>query len=352
MTKLANYNLIGFITKPVLALTVFLCLNGNIFASSSVGTTSANFLKIPIAVVPSSLGQSYTAMISPDSILFNPAGLGLLTYSSFSGSHNQYISGITQEYLSAAYRFKFGTIGLAYSTLSSGDITAYDKNDMMVGTTNSSHRFVTLSYAQSFPHFREDIGKLDPMVITPGWTKVEVVQDYRPKAYRLSIGGSVKYIDERLDNLSSSVYTFDLGVLFVLPHHVQVGVSALNISGEQNFYSDAASLPSTFRAGIAKDFHTLKDIMVFTVISDAVKESDYDYYHSVGIDMDILKLFQLRMGYKTKKDIGSKVSGGIGMNLDRFTEKGSFIKGVRIDYAYVGYGDLGATHRFGLQFIW
>ena len=351
MSKPAKNNLIGFITKRLFALTVFLCLNGNLFASS-VGTTAANFLKIPIAAVPVSLGQSYTAMISPDSILFNPAGLGLLTYSSFSGSHNQYLSGITQEYLAAAYRFKFGTIGLAYSTLSSGDITAYDKNDMIIGNTSSSHRFVTLSYAQSFPHFRQDIGKLDPMVITPGWTKVDIIKDYRPKSYRVSFGGSVKYIDEKLDNLSSSAYTFDLGVLLVLPHHLQLGASVLNVSGSQNFYSDDSSLPRTLRAGIAKDFHTLNDIMVFTVISDAVKELDYDYYHSIGIDMDILRLFQVRMGYRTKKDIGSKVSGGIGMNLDRFTEKGNFIKGVRIDYAYVGYGDLGSTHRFGLQLIW
>ena len=351
MTKSDNHNLIGFFLKHIFALSVFLWFNGNLFASS-VGTTAANFLKIPIAVVPAALGQSYTAMISPDSILFNPAGLGLLTYSSFSGSHNQYICGITQEYISAAYRFKFGTIGLGYSVLSSGDIIAYDKNDMIIGTTGSSHRFLTLSYAQSFPHFREDIGKLDPMVITPGWTKVDIVRDYRPKAYRVSFGASVKYIDEKLDNLSSSAYTFDLGVLLVLPHHFHLGASALNVSGSQNFYSDDSVLPTTLRVGIAKDFHTVNDIMVFTLVSDAVKESDYDYYHSVGIDMDILKLFQIRMGYKTKKDIGSKVSGGIGMNLDRFTEKGNFIKGERVDYAYVGYGDLGSTHRFGLQFIW
>ncbi|MCG2725060.1 MAG: hypothetical protein L6420_02175 [Elusimicrobia bacterium] len=351
MRKPDNHNLVGFFTKRIFALLFFLCFNGNLFASSA-GTTSANFLKIPIAVIPASLGQSYTAMISPDSILFNPAGLGLLTYSSFSGSHNQYICGINQEYVAAAYRFKFGTIGLGYSVLNSGDIVAYDKNDMIIGNTGSSHRLLALSYAQSFPHFREDIGQLDPMVITPGWTKVDIVQEYRPKAYRISFGGSIKYIDEKLDNLSSSAYTFDLGILFIMPHHFHLGASALNISGSQNFYSDDSSLPKTLRAGIAKDFHTVKDIMVFTVISDAVKEADYDYYHSIGIDMDILRLFQIRMGYKTKKDIGAKVSGGIGMNLDRFTEKGSFIKGIRLDYAYVDYGNLGATHRFGFQFIW
>ena len=341
----------AFFSRLFALVIFFFGFGANLFASS-VGTTAANFLKVPVAVIPSGLGQSYTAMIGPDSILFNPAGLGLLTYSSFSGSHNQYLCGISQEYLSAAYRSKFGTMGLAYSVMSSGDIKSYDKNDMIIGTTRSSHKLVVLSYAQSFPNFKEDIGKLDPMVVTPGWTKVKVVQDYRPKAYRVSFGGSVKYIGEKLDNLSSSAYTFDLGFLFVMPHHFQLGASILNITGSQKFYGDTAALPRTMRIGVAKDFHTINDIMVFTVVSDAVKELDYSYYNTLGFEVDILRLFQLRGGYRAKRDIGSKIFGGFGMNLDRFTEEENFIKGVRIDYAFLDYGDLGATHRFGFQLIW
>jgi hypothetical protein len=33
-------------------------------------------------------------------------------------------------------------------------------------------------------------------------------------------------------------------------------------------------------------------------------------------------------------------------------DKSSFLSGARVDYAYVGYGDLGVTHRFGVQFVW
>jgi len=320
--------------------------------AGGVGTTSANFLKIPVASVPAGLGEAYTAMVGPDSILYNPAGLGLLSYSAFSGSHNQYLEGITQEYLALAWRFPFGTVGAGFSSLSSGDIDAYDENDMPVGKTSTSHQLMVLSFAQSWPHFPKDAGKLDPMLITPGWTKIEPVADYRPKSYRLAAGGSVKKISEKLAGEASSVYAFDAGVTLVLPHHFHVGASALNFGGSQKFITSASQLPSSVRFGLAKDFHTVNDIMVFTVASDLVKYSDREYQTSAGLEMDVMKMFQLRLGYKAQKDSGSRMSGGFGMNFDRLSDRSSLINGARVDYAYVDYGALGVTHRLGVQLIW
>ncbi len=328
---------------------LFCCLS---LRAADVGTTASNFLKIPVAAIPTSLGNSYTAMIGPDSILYNPAGLGLLTYPVFSGSHNQYLIGISQEYVAATYRTKLGTVGVAYSLLRSGNIKSYDLNENPLGTVSTSHKQAVISFAQSFPHFNQDIGMIDPMVITPGWTNIAVVEDYRPKAYRISFGGSLKYVGEKLADESSSTYTFDLGIMLVLPEHLQLGAAVLNLGGSQKFYSSSAKLPRTIRAGVAKDFHSKKNLMVFTVMSDIVKESDYDLQQSLGFEMSVLNMVQLRLGYKSGKDEGSRLSGGFGMNFDRFTSPENFINGVRLDYSYFDYGVLGATHRFGFQFIW
>jgi len=325
---------------------------GRLFAGGGPGTTAANFLKIPVAVIPSALGESYTAMAGPDSILYNPAGLGLLSYSSFSGTHNRYIDEISQEYLALTYRSKFGTAGVGFSTLSSGKIDAYDENDSLIGETSTNHTSWTLSYAQCWPHFNQDIGKLDPMVITPNWTRVTPVLDYRPKTYRLAFGASLKKISEKLDKMTSSVYTGDVGAILVLPGHFHLGASALNMTGKQKFVFESYKLPSSIRAGVAKDFHSINDIMIVTVASDMVKYSDTPAFNTVGIETDIMRLFQFRIGYRSQRDIGSRFSGGFGLNFDKFTEKGSFIHGARVDYAYVDYGDLGPTHRFGMQMIW
>lgn len=333
------------------AFTAAMAFCAPLFAGGA-GTTSADFLKIPVAAIPSAMGEAYAAMIGPDSILYNPAGLGLLGYSSFSGTHNQYADGITQEYVSGAWRSPYGTLGAAYSTLYSGKIDAYDLNDMPIGSIYTRHSMVALSFSQSWPHFNEDIGKLDPMLITPSWTSVEPVKDYRPKAYRISVGATVKKISETLANESASTYAYDAGVLLVLPHHLQAGLSAMNMGGSEKFVQETYSLPSSVRFGLAKDFHTIKDVMVFTLASDVVKYSDQDYLNATGLNVDIMGMFQLRLGYNTRKDAGSKLCGGFGMTFDRMADKSSFLSGSRVDYAYIDYGNLGATHRLGVQFVW
>lgn len=320
--------------------------------AKGAGTTAANFLKIPVAAMPSGMGEAYTAMVGPDSVLYNPAGLGLMSYSAFSGSHNQHVIGIKQEYLSLAWRFPFGTVAGAFTSLSSGDIDAYDENDMPIGKTSTGHRMMSLSFAQSWPHFKKDAGKLDPMLITPPWTRVEPVTDYRPKVYRVSAGATVKKIDEKLAGETSGAYAFDAGLTLILPRHFHVGASALNFGGSQKFINEPAKLPSSLRFGLAKDFHTVNDIMVFTVASDLVKYSDSEYTGALGMEMDIMKMFQMRLGYKAQKDTGSKLTGGFGMNFDRLSDKNSLFRGARVDYSYLDYGSLGTTHRLGVQFIW
>jgi hypothetical protein len=63
-------------------------------------------------------------------------------------------------------------------------------------------------------------------------------------------------------------------------------------------------------------------------------------------------MFQLRLGYRTKKDEGSKISAGLGMNFDKLSSKESFFKGMRLDYGFYDYGVLGITHKIGIQLIW
>lgn len=320
--------------------------------AAAAGTTSANFLKIPSAAMPTAMGEAYTAMVGPDSIMYNPAGLGLLNYSSFSGAHNQYLDGITQEYLALSWRTKWGTVAGAYTTLASGKIDAYDENDMPTGHTSTGHTLMALSYAQSWPHFNQDIGKLDPMLITPGWTRIEPVTDYRPKAYRVALGASVKRISEKLGDESTGSYAMDAGAALVLPHHWQFGASAQNFGSSRKFLEESSKLPSSLRFGLAKDFHTVNDLMVFTVASDLVKYSDRDYLGAAGLEIDFLRMFQMRVGYKTQRDVGSRVCGGFGMNFDRLSDKGGLLHGARLDYAYLDYGALGVTHRIGVQLIW
>lgn len=322
-----------------------------VLAGDSPGLTGANFLKIPVAAMPAAMGESYTALIGPDSALYNPGALGLLGYSSFSGSHNTYLADITQEYAALSVRTRYGTAGFSFSSLSSGGITAYDADDQIIGETETSHRVAALTFARSWPNFPSDIGMIDPMIIPPSWTRIHEVRDYRPKAYRFAAGVTVKHIMEELDDDSSSAWAADAGVMLVLPGRVQIGASALNLGTSQNFSSESAALPSSYRFGVAKDFHTVKDLMVFTVAADAVKYRDASLYQSFGLEVDILRFLQVRAGHKTSDNALAATTVGFGFNFDKFTESG-FLKGIRVDYASIGYGELGSTSRIGLQAVW
>ncbi|MFH1619970.1 MAG: hypothetical protein ABIG11_08710 [bacterium] len=319
---------------------------------ADAGTSAANFLKIPIAPIPTAMGQAYTAMVGPDSILYNPAGLGLMNYSAFSGTHHEYIDGIRQEYAALAWRSRAGTVGIAFSMLNSGSIDAYDTNDAHIGQFSTSHELGVISFSRSFPQFDQDLGMQDAMLIHPNWSKIETVKNYRPRSFRLSLGGSLKHISERLDDTTSRTFSADAGVLLVFPRHFQVGASLLNMGGRQKFYLDTASLPMTARLGMAKDFNSLENILIFTLTADAVKEFDYESHLASGLEMDIMQMIQLRAGYRTNRDTGTGLSAGMGLTLDRFTDKENFIHGVRLDYAFLDYGAFGSTHRFGFQLLW
>ncbi|MDQ7773349.1 MAG: hypothetical protein RDU13_07475 [Elusimicrobiales bacterium] len=337
----------SFLTAALFAA----CPAGTVLAGGSPGLTGANFLKIPVAALPAALGESYTALIGPDSALYNPGALGLLGYSAFSGSHNTYLAGITQEYAALSLRTRYGTAGFTFSSLSSGGITAYDDDDQIIGETETSHRVAALTFARAWPDFPSDIGMIDPMIIPPSWTRIREVRDYRPKAYRFAAGVTVKRVMEELDDDSSAAWAADAGVMLVLPGRVQIGASALNLGTSQDFYSEAAALPSSYRFGVAKDFRTVKDLMVFTLAADAVKYRDSEIYQSFGLEIDILRFLQVRAGHKTIENAGAKSTVGFGFNFDKFTETG-FLKGIRVDYANIGYGELGSTNRIGLQAVW
>ncbi len=324
----------------------------NISYAQNAGSTSANFIKIPVAPIPSALSEAYTAMIGPDSILYNPGASGLLSYNSLSVAHNSYINGIMQQYISANFYTRHFNISGFFNILSSGEIKTYDINDNATGSTSSSHKYYGVSISRSWPRYKQDKGKADVMLIADSWTKIKKVKDYRPKVYRLSIGASAKMVSERLDKESSSTSLFDAGALLVLPHHWQFGASVQNMGGKQKFVTQSDETASLIRYGVAKDFVSKKEIMVFTFILDSVKYSDYKNFFLFGMQTDILKMFQIRLGYRGKKDVGGDVSLGFGMNFDRLTSKESFFKGMRMDYALVDYGGLGKTHRIGLQLIW
>lgn len=315
---------------------------------------TGHILSIPPSPYPASVSQALTSMVNLDSVLFNPAGMGLLTYSGASFAHNRYIEDISQNYLNILINTQYGNICVFYSEMKTDDIISYDFEENIIGNTSASYSYYGISYSKGFPYFDYARKKIDPMLISPSWSKIKPVKVYIPKVYRFSFGITGKKVIEKLDTEKSGSSLFDAGVLAVLPGHFHIGGSIQNISFKKiKFYQQNEKIPVTVRFGIAKDFSTIKNIMNFTFMLDRVSVEGKEAYFNFGTDIDISKAFQIRIGYTSdKSSMFSDFSLGVGMTFDNFLTKESLIKGLRMDYAYLKHKIFDVTHRIGFQLIW
>ena len=67
--------------------------------------------------------------------------------------------------------------------------------------------------------------------------------------------------------------------------------------------------------------------------------NDNSMYVGAGLEYWIKDIIALRAGYNNKKDASNGLSLGIGIKADVFS----------MNYAFVDYGELGYTHRMGMD---
>lgn len=100
-------------------LTILLCLAAaaGVHASGQ-GTSAADFLKIPAGARGTALGGALTAASDDqDAVFYNPAGLAQAGTPEVSYTYNNYFSGISQQWLAAAYPAASGVFGLGLNYL-------------------------------------------------------------------------------------------------------------------------------------------------------------------------------------------------------------------------------------------
>ena len=104
------------------------------------------------------------------------------------------------------------------------------------------------------------------------------------------------------------------------------------------------SLPLTFRLGLKNDiigpnseFFNLGETHKLTLALDGINALDYTVYGTAGLEYSWNNMAFVRAGTHLGHDT-SGISVGFGLNYNR----------INLDYAYVDYGVLNATHQFGI----
>lgn len=293
-------------------------------AAGSEGVSGADFLEIGVGSRPLGLGEAFTAAINDiNAIYYNPAGLATMKYSMLSLMHQELIVDSRFENVSLAFPLFYGYLGISNSVFWVPPFEKIDEEGNEVGKVYFYNTSAVIAYGQS-------IGIME-------------------------IGGSLKYIYQRIDTLVLHSVAFDFGILKRLymysPFEAPVRNFALGFS-VQNLGSNAKDdpLPRTIRFGTS--YYLTKWLGIYIdFIENLIDASDfYDFTYGFdesfrinsGIEFSYFNIISFRAGYRFN-DIGRY---SVGMGFNYAVKNVSFI----IDTSYSDSGVFGPVYSFTASF--
>jgi len=296
---------------------------------SKVGTTAAAFLDIGVG--PRALAQGGAFVASVDdvtSLYWNPAGLSRMTRGEAYATHAEWIGGLDFNVASFAMPVAGGTAGVQVTMLSVPDMLVRTE-DFQQGTGET---FDASDLAVSVAYGRQ-------------------VTD------RFRLGGTVKYIQQRIWNETANGFAVDLGTQFRTDFFggLTIGAAVSNFGSDlqldgrdlRRFYdpsptetgnngtvpvdatTEAWGLPLSFSLGVAAQPFRSR-LQQLTVSVDALHPSSNYESMNAGFEYGFRERFFLRGGYE-------------GLFLP--DQEGGLAK---LDYAYRNAGRLGGAHVIGL----
>lgn len=293
---------------------------------SNAGTSASAFLKINAGSPRAqALGNAYVSIADgPEALFWNPAGAASATTRELQFSYLDYLQGYKARTLAYLQPIGKTIIGVTVNYM---DMDGFD--------------------------FRGEYSEPQPEVGVPVQNFVgslSVARGFFDQ--KLQIGGTAKYISEKLDTDHYDNVGFDVGAKLRLVNWLGLGGALVNIG-------DKEEMPRGLRLGA--DLNT----RYFTLSGEYMKYRDDKARYGVGLEIhipeDLLQVarFDLRVGYYTRENTGtnekdswvgdlglaetSKVSFGFGIYSSEL-----FGYGASIDYAVTPFGALGTSQQIAL----
>jgi long-subunit fatty acid transport protein len=297
--------------KTFLTIAIGLAATGVLATANAAGTASAQFLKLGAGARAAAMGEAFTA-VSDDvtATYWNPAGLTQLRAAEAELMHNAGLVNTQYQFLAGAMPTQGDwTFGASLYRMDYGSMDRYDNADVKDGSFQAGSLAVGFSAARK-------------------WSD------------NLSVGLTGKVIREGIDDVTATGAAADAGAMYRFDNY-QFGAALQNVGPALKFVTDSSPLPATLRLGAAGRFLDEKLLLGL----DLTKARDTDPSVSAGAEYSPAPQLKVRGGYKSSTgaaDLGglAGISAGAGFS----------IRNVTIDYAFVPFGDLGATHRISLQF--
>ena len=332
-------------------VAIFAC-SSSASAQSKVGTTAAQFLGIAVGPIASAMGGAYVAASGDVSSLYwNPGAIVQADKSEFIFSNTDWLVGTKFRWFGFIMNLDGeNAIGVHITQLDYGedDVTTVAAPDGNGEKWSAADLAVGISYSRRLTD-------------------------------RFSIGGTAKYVSERIWNESASNITFDAGLLFVTDFNgLRLGMSMSNFGGDLQldgmdlynqididpadagsnktlvgkFKTDPWPMPLLFRVGVAMDV-VKNDFIRGTIAVDALRPSDNAESINVGAEIAWQDMLFLRGGYqslfaqespfnKMDQQIGLSLGAGVKVPLEGFAS-------TEVDYAFNKFGVFGNLNTIALS---
>jgi hypothetical protein len=336
---------------PLIAV-LLLAIGANLADAQTqkAGINSAAFLKVGVGARQVAIGSAVTSLNGDATNMFwNPAGVALKEETGqASFTYNNWIGGLSQEAVAASFNWTdVGTIGIGFQSFGISGITADRDNGYADPLLQS--QVTDLNSTSTYDY--------QDLLIQATYSRY--ITDY------LTLGVSVKYIHEKIDDVGAGTVGFDLGTIYnigVLGW--SVGARINNLGGDMKFYDYASPIPLTFSIGTSIA-PVDAGITRWMLALDIVKPQDGTQYYYAGTELGFDKTFFVRAGWKFNYSwfglSGSGIDAGATYRapIQTSLERGSVGAGVRVpfdtyvinvDYAYTVFSALQDVHRFTISF--
>jgi len=315
-------------------LALVLCLPAAVPLNAQfnkAGRTAFQFVKIGVGARETALGESGISSVRDvNAVFWNPAGIAGIEASEASFSYNAWFGGM--KHVAGDVGVRVGGVGifaLSAVSLNYGDI----QEALVTGTSSDTRTGNTFTGGD----------------LMAGFTFCHEFND------RLAIGGTVKYLQEKLWTYQAHLVAFDVGTNYDTGFKgIRFGMSAQNFGKSVQFLAvsdrtEGYDIPLVFRIGASMDVIGGPDGVVdfgenqhFTLSVESVNSNDYGERWQLGGEYTIAGILAIRGGYRFNYEEGN-VSAGIGLQ-----QKLADVT-VRVDYSFVSYAYLDSPHRLTLS---
>lgn len=299
------------------------------------GQSGWQFLKINGDSRQAALGSAFTAIANgnANSVFGNPASLADVENIDVQINVLKWVADINYQSFAAAYSLgDIGVVALSLAILDYGDIPetinapsgSGGTSPLITGSNFSANDFVA------------------------GFTYSKKITD------NLSVGGSIRWMQQQIAELSMNNWSLDLGTMYYTGFRsLRIAITARNFGPDSRFggwseeyqtESDYVRMPLDFRAGIAMDFLDEEGSphLLTAIVEGDLPNDGKEKFH-LGASYSFEGMFFVRAGYKFNYDV-QKFTFGAGITYPLGSTVGT------INYAYVDFGELTQVHTFSLGF--